>query len=441
MKKLLKKVFKKAVEKVLPKNFLPKFLKKENCFLKIGKKRFSLKKIKNIYLLGAGKASFLMAKKASEILGDLIKEGAIICHYLPERKIKKIFLYQGGHPLPKKEGVLGAKKILEVAKKAEKKDLILFLLSGGGSDLMSFPQNGISFSDYKKTVKLLKKVPADIYEVNIVRKHIDKLKGGKLRLFAKNAFFFATLALSDVPTINDDPSVIASGPTVPDPSTFEDAINVLKKYSLLDKVPKRVRSFLEKGKKGEIEENPKPGDPLFSLKKTLYLICAKNDDALAEAKRELQKEGFRGKIIKEKIKGEVQKISQKIFQEIKKFQKRKKFFLIFGGEPTVEIKTKSPGEGGRMSYLCALLAKKLYQEKLFNIWVLCGGSDGIDGQSDIAGGIISAKTFEEAKKRKINYEKYLQKFDSATLLKKLRADLKVGPTGTNVADIVISLFI
>jgi len=391
------------------------FLQPENLIKNNFKKTSipNLKDIENIYVVGAGKATYKMAKAMNGLFKGKIKDGIINVPVAITSKIGNIRVNKAAHPYPDENGLKGAREILNIAKKATEKDLLICLISGGGSALMPLPAGGLSLADKTNLTKQLLASRVDIHEINTVRKHISAIKGG--RLAANTRAKLVGLYISDV--LGDKIESIASGPTVADKSTVEDALKILKKHKIDDE--KIIRIIKN-------NESPKKIDK----KRIQNFIIGSNRVVLKHLKSFAERRGYKTEIFIDKMKGEAKKMPAKIF---KKSQPGK--ISIFGGETVVKIIGK--GQGGRNQEMALSSAKSLPKNAVF----MTLATDGVDGVTDepIAGAIISQKTIKQIKKEKINIKKYLDTNDSYNCLKKLNCLLKTGPSGTNVGDIAIIL--
>jgi glycerate 2-kinase len=381
-----------------------------------------------VFVIGGGKAAGLMAETLEEIIGGVIQDGIVNCKK-GNFKTKRIKIVEAGHPIPNKEGLEGVAKMLNFYNKysISREDLVLCLISGGGSSLMPQPAEGLSLFDVQKTNKLLINCGAEINEINIVRKHLSKIKGGRLARFFYPARVIS-LILSDI--VNGELSSVASGPTIKDSSTFFDALFVLKKYNLDKKVPSSIINFLEKGDRGEIEETPK------SLKKVNNYIIGDNKIALRAAKRRARKLGFNPCIINVKQKGDPSITAKLRAEEIKQGKYRKYDFLIIGGE-TSPVLPKKHGIGGRNQHYVAtsIIELKDYKKE----WLVASMStDGADFSIKTAGAIADNNSAKKIKELNIDVNSYLINYDSNNLFKRIgNCLIKTGNTGTNVGDIIL----
>ncbi|HEV8515063.1 MAG TPA: DUF4147 domain-containing protein, partial [Cyclobacteriaceae bacterium] len=329
-------------------------------------------------------------------------------------------------------GCIATKKILEIIEQAGENDLVICLLSGGGSALLADFPEGCTLNDMIVVNDLLLKSGADIRETNTVRKHLSNVKGGQLVKAAQPATLVG-LILSDV--IGDPIDVIASGPTVPDTSTFEDAIHILMKYNLLSKVPQQVLNHLQKGFSKLNSETPKPGDSIFL--NSSNIIIGSNKIALDAACQKAKEEGLNSIIITSTLEGDTTKVAKQLIDTALKFQNdetiKKPCCLLFGGETT--LKVNGSGIGGRNQHL-ALYAASLLKNKN-GITLLSAGTDGSDGPTSAAGAVVDSNTIEQATARGIDIQKYLDDFDSFHFFEKVEGHIITGPTMTNVMDLII----
>ncbi|MHA1617393.1 MAG: glycerate kinase type-2 family protein [Candidatus Njordarchaeales archaeon] len=402
--------------------------------LVIAGKEFDLDKIRNIYVIGGGKASGAMAEAMEEVLGDRISGGVVNVLKGTEKnfRVQRIKLVGASHPIPDENGMHGVEEMLEIAKRADEDDLVIVLISGGGSALMPKPAEPITLEEMKITTDLLLKCGATINEINAVRKHISAFKGGQL---ARACYPATTVALVISDVVGDPLDTIASGPTAPDTTTFEDAYRVLKFYGILDKVPENVRKRIEKGLKGEIPETPKPGDKIFE--KVHNIIIANNRIACEAAEAKAREMGVNTLILSTHIEGEARHVGTVlagIAREIHKYDKplKRPALIIMGGETTVTV--TGTGKGGRNQELS--LSASLRIRGLEGTAIASVGTDGIDGITDAAGGLVDSTTVDRGKGKGLDVLEYLANNDSYTFLKAVGDVIFTGPTGSNVNDIM-----
>ncbi len=431
-KVLAETIFLAGVESVMTQKIIPRHLSIENDILSVAGNKMEIANLKNVYVIGAGKASGAMALEIERIFGDKITSGYVVVKYGHGCDLQYITLSEAGHPIPDYNGYASTKKILDIANEAGENDLIICLISGGGSALLcDFPE-GSSDEDLNVVNQLLLKSGADIKEINAVRKHLSKVKGGQLLTAAYPAQVI-TLILSDV--IGDSLDAIASGPTVPDSTTFNNAIAVLEKYNLYSKVPQAITGYLQKGSEGIYPETPKPGDVVFN--NTHNFVIGSNKIALESCRQKAMENGFNTFIITSELEGDLMEVSKQIIDTALSFQKdeqiKKPCCILFGGETT--IKVKGNGTGGRNQHL-ALYAALLLKDKR-GITLLSAGTDGNDGPTDIAGAVVDTKTYKNAFDKGLDANKYLENFDSFDFFEKAGGQIITGPTMTNVMDIIV----
>ena len=382
----------------------------------------------DLFVVGFGKAACPMAKAIEDMMLDKIEEGIVVTKYGHSFPLKKIKVFEAGHPVPDENSVKASLKILEVARKVKDEDTLLVLISGGGSSLFALPEDGITLEDKIKTYKLLLSCGANIHEINTVRKHISKVKGGK---FVKNIKGkVIALIISDV--VGDNLDVIASGPTVKDPTTFKDAYKILEKYNLLDEVPSSVKEHIELGMKGLREETLKDDPPNVHN----YIILSNRIvcERLAEFCRGF---GYDVHIITTTLEGEAREVAivfGSMIQEICRYNRpfKKPCILIAGGEMTVTL--DKAGKGGPNHEFALSIVKKIAG---LNVTVISFDSDGIDGNTDSAGAIVNGDTFDILKAKGIDMDEYLKNHNSYEAIKIANSLIHTGPTRTNVNSFVI----
>jgi len=429
------KIFHQGLLAVEPGSAIKRSCKCEGEVLFIGNRKYKLSDINNIFVIGAGKATAPMAKAIEDILGDHISSGIINVKYGHTSNLNSIRFIQAGHPVPDKNGIKGTNEILNLAASAKKNDLVLCLISGGGSALLVLPAEGITLKDKQDTIKILLSCGATIHEINKIRKHISNIKGGRLA----NAVYPAgmvSLILSDV--VGDDLDVIASGPSVPDPSTFEECMKIFKKYKITENMPKAVVSHIRKGVSGKVTETPKQGNKIF--KHTYNLIIAGNMEAINAARQKSNKMGYKTLVLSSMIEGETREVARvhtAIAKEILKTGNpiTPPACILSGGETTVNI--TGSGLGGRNQEFVLAAAIDIVERK--NIVVLSGGTDGGDGPTDAAGAMADSNTFKRAESMDLNPLTFLLNNDSYHFFKQLGDLIVTGPTNTNVMDLRIIL--
>lgn len=428
----IQQIFLAGIERVLPSRLINSNLIIKDNKLIINDLRLKLDEIENIYVVGAGKASGCMAAEVENLLGERVTEGHIVVKYDHTCSLKYIEVAEAGHPLPDLNGVKATLKILEIVHKAGISDLLICLISGGGSALLADYPDHANLEETIHINELLIRSGASIQEINTVRKHLSLVKGGQL---AKAAFpaTVVTFILSDV--VGDQVDAIASGPTTADPTTFNDALDILSKYNLTHVAPKSVLQYLTEGKNGIRKETPKPDDPVF--KRTFNYIIGNNRLALEAASKKAEDYDIRPLIITDNLQGYSSDVADYIIDEALKTKQTRAdarpTCLLFGGETT--IKVKGTGTGGRNQHLALLCAKKIAYHK--GITVLAAGTDGTDGPTDAAGAIVDSNTIKEAALKGLDVDKFLTRFDSYHFFKRADGHLFTGPTLTNVMDMVV----
>jgi glycerate-2-kinase len=436
---ILIEVVKKAIASADPSAAMRRLLRKDEARLRVGGQEFDLSKAGKIVVVGGGKASGKMAEVLEEIIGDRITGGVVnvLEGTASEHRLRRVKLIEAGHPFPTEASVKGAEEMMDIVSGLGPKDIVICLLSGGGSALITLPAEGISLGELRDTTELLLKSGASIQEVNAVRKHLSRIKGGQLAKAAYPAKVI-TLLISDV--VGDRLDAIASGPTYPDSTTYSDALAVIKKYGLTEKVPRNVLNHLKLGAVGEVSETPKPGEKYFL--NTHHEIIASNADAVRAAAEVGKSHGLNVSMLTTTMQGEAREVGTHLAAIAKKVADASKpvsrpALLISGGETTVTVKGK--GTGGRNQEL--VLAAAIEISDLENVAVAAFSTDGIDGPTDAAGAIADSFTAERAKHLKLDPLDYLERNDSYSFFKELGDLLVTGPTGTNVADIACLILI
>jgi len=403
--------------------------------LAVGSHTYELDAFNNIYVIGAGKASAPMGAAIERLLGDRLTSGTINVKYGHTRPLSKIKLVEAGHPLPDKNGATGTRKILDIARESGEKDLIICLISGGGSALMPLPAEGISLEDKQETMRVLMACGATIIEINTLRKHMSAIKGGQLSRAAYPATIIS-LIISDV--VGNDPATIASGPTVPDPGTYQDCQRIINKYQINSRLPESVLRHLACGMSGDRPETPKKNDP--ALKKTRNLVCADNMKAILAARHQARQLGYETIILSSMIEGETRDVARMhaaIARETLASGNpvNPPACILSGGETTVTI--HGQGVGGRNQEFCLAMAGDIADKH--NIFVLSGGTDGTDGPTDAAGAVMHAEVLKKATALGLDAQTYLDNNDAYTFFKQTGGLLMTGPTRTNVMDLRIML--
>lgn len=438
-RKELYSLFHAGVEAVNPYKLVLQAVRFDGNKLTINDCSYNLSHFKKVVVIGAGKATAPMAQAMECILGDVIDDGKIIVKYGHTARLKKIKMVEASHPVPDSSGVKGAEEIIRILKNADKESLVICLISGGASALLVSPAVGITLEDKKIATELLLKAGVAISELNTVRKHLSSIKGGRLAQIAYPAAII-TLILSDV--IGDRLDVIASGPTVPDPTTFQDSMAVIEKYGLRDRLPPKLLKLLRQGLNDKIKDTPKGDESFFKKTRTVVIGSIKN--AIASATEQARSLGFDPDVVTSKLQGEARDAARYLAATAIEVQNSmrhgdKPRCLISGGETTVNV--KGNGLGGRNQELAMAFAMEI--EGIKGITMLSAGTDGTDGSTDAAGAIVDGNTIVLARELGIIPEIYLENNNSYNFFKrfdfvsKRRHHLITGPTGTNVMDMQI----
>ena len=392
-----------------------------------------------VLVVGAGKASVPFAGALEACLGEVVPvEGAVavpagVPDTVPDGMPRptRIRVLEGGHPVPTAAGTQAAADALALARSAGPDDLVVALISGGGSALWTLPPDGVSLDDLRATTHLLLASGVPIEGLNTVRKHLSPLSGGRLALAAAPATLLA-LVLSDV--VGDDPAVIASGPTVPDPTSFADATAVLDAAGLTDHVPPSVRAYLSAGSAGAIPETPGPDHPAFWTVTTA--VIGTNGTALSAAAAEAVRLGYAVEGVEAGVEGEARDLGRRVAEAMAGPATGGSVCRLWGGETTVTV--TGGGRGGRNQEV-ALAAALALDTAEADVVVLSGGTDGIDGPTDAAGGCISPATTARIRDAGLDPAARLADNDAYPALAAADALVRTGPTHTNVADVVVGL--
>ena len=417
-----------------PARIIKSHLRVDGSTLLAGDLRFALKKYRRIFVIGGGKASGYMAEEVEKLLGKWITKGLVVVpDYLPRPKGSRITYRPATHPIPTRKGMESVLAMLEVVEDVSRNDLVLVLLSGGGSALMPLPVRGITLADEATITSLLLTSGASIDEINTVRKHLSQIKGGRL---AERLYHATVLSLIISDVVGDKVDAIASGPTAPDPTTYHDAVSVLQKHDLWPKIPKRVHKLFGDGMAGSTQDTPKKGDRVFNH--VHNLIVGNNRQSCFAAAAAMKKAGYKTQILSTQITGEARKAGQ-IFGSIARDIRENSLpfpapaALVAGGETTVTVQGK--GVGGRNQELVLAAAITISGSK--GIVVGSFATDGIEGRTDAAGAFVDGGTVARGRKLGMNAEEYLRNNDSYHYFSKLKDLIVTGPTGTNVNDIMI----
>ena len=389
----------------------------------------------HVFLIGAGKGAGRMAQAFLPVLGERLTGGVVLVPQDAQLRLDPLSTVHGEHPLPGQGSLRGGKELMALLAHRHPSDLICFCLTGGASSLLVQPVPGVSLEDKLAVNRLLLASGADIQAINTVRKHLSQIKGGNLARFASPATVLSFI-LSDV--IGDDLSTIGSGPTVADPTTFQDAWDILEDYDLLTAIPGSVERYLAQGLSGLAEETPKPGEAAFS--NVHNFLIGSNSLALEAAACAARQHGFTPEILPEPLDGDTTQAARAFARQIrtrlsKDLSDKRPVCLLAGGETTVHVTGK--GKGGRNQEFALVVAQELHNESGWAL--LSAGTDGIDGPTDAAGAFVDGKSLHRAHEKGLDPQAALQDNDSYALFAALGDLFQPGPTGTNVMDIKIVL--
>lgn len=432
---ILGKIFLAGVTSVDPERAVRKHMRRVGNNLDIAGRVYQLDRFSNIILVGAGKGSAPMAKALEDLLGDYLSRGCVTVKYGHALPLRKTKIIEAGHPIPDEAGLKGTREILGMAHRCTDKDLMICVLSGGGSALLTAPIDAVTFAGKQATTRLLLECGAAINEINALRKHLSRVKGGGLARAAYPATLIA-LILSDV--VDDPLDVIASGPTAPDQSTFQDCLAVVRKYDLIERLPAEVARVLEEGGHGNLPETPKSEDVVFS--RVQNLIVGNNQAALMAAANAARAAGYHPLILSSRMEGEAREVA-KVLCAVAKEIKRSGVpvsppaCLLAGGETTVTV--RGDGKGGRNQELA--LAAGIALQGWEGISLLSAGTDGSDGPTDAAGAFADGSSCRHARQMGLNPLEYLARNDSYNFFAALGTLFTTGPTRTNVMDLICML--
>lgn len=406
-----------------------------------------LSRFERIVVVGAGKASASMARGIETVLKERISAGIIAVKPGHTDTLRTIRMIEAGHPVPDDGSVAAAQAIVELVDTADDRTLVLNLVSGGGSALLTLPyrdeHHAVSLEEMQQTTATLLSCGATIQEINCVRKHISSIKGGRFAARCAPARL-VSLILSDV--VGDDLSSIASGLAAPDATTFADVKSIIRKYGVGDELPRTVLDVIDRGLTGDIADTPKPGDPIFD--DVTNVLLGSNAQAVRAAGEHARSLGYNTVTLGAQITGEAREVARVyagILRDAVRFNPpeptigEKPLCVIGGGETTVTL--RGDGLGGRNQEMAlAVIAEFLpdpspLQSALF----LSGATDGNDGPTDAAGGFADAAAVEAALSGAVDIVDVLQRNDAYHGLETIGALLKTGPTNTNVCDIQIIL--
>jgi hydroxypyruvate reductase len=434
-KNTLREIFLAGVLAVDPESAVRRHVELSGNRLRVGDRSYDLDHFNRIFVTGCGKGTAPMAKALEEILGERLTEGLITVKYGHGLPLQKVRVMEAGHPVPDGAGLEASLSILKRLAVCTGQDLVLCVFSGGGSALFPAPRPPLTLEEKQETTRFLLESGATISEINSLRKHMSLVKGGQLAKIFYPAMV-VSLFLSDV--VGDSLDVIASGPTVADPSTFADCIRIVDRYGLREKLPSSVIELLQAGLKGTVEETPKPGDPVFE--RVQNLVVGSNYSALLASAQRAVELGYPPLILSSHVQGEAREVAQ-VFTAIGKeiissaHPVPTPACILAGGETTVTV--RGGGKGGRNQEFA--LAAAICLDRLPGISILSAGTDGSDGPTDAAGAFADGDTCRNAARKDLNPMEFLARNDSYNFFKAIGDLLITGPTRTNVMDVFCAI--
>ncbi len=418
--KAITSILASAIEAVDPRQAIRNLVDRKNDRLICDGAEIDLQKFNNIYLIAFGKAAEPMSVALADILGDSLKQGWVVTKYKSKETYPKLTVVPGSHPLPDEKSLFAGELLLDVTSSFSENDLVFCLISGGGSALVTAPYADISLKDVRDLTSELLACGARIDEINTIRRHLDRIKGGGLAKQIAPATLIS-LILSDV--VDSPLEAIASGATAPDPSSLHDVWAIIDKYQLRLKTPKSILNHFDKNL-----ETPKPGDELFTNVRNI--LVGNNEIAAGAAFKLAQSNGFHCVDLSNAWQGEARNVAKVLVEKLL-FSTESPLCMIAGGETTVTL--QGSGKGGRNLEL-ALAAVPILDD-IPNVMLVTLATDGEDGPTDAAGAVVTGKTANAAKKLGLDQRVFLNDNDSYHFFEKLGDLLKPGPTGTNVNDL------
>ncbi len=419
-KKQILEILSSAIQSVEPANAVRYFVHRDGDFLKVNHKTYDLSQYDHIYIIAVGKAARAMSEAVSLILGDRLTRAFVVPKKMFSHSDTRFEIIAGGHPVPNQNSILAGLMIEKACQKFTANDLVICLISGGGSALVTLPVRGLLLPELQNLTSLLLSSGARIDEINTLRRHLDDIKGGGLARMVASASLIS-LILSDV--VNSPLETIASGPTAPDPSTLSDALQVLEKYQLTSKVPESILDHLQNG-----IETLKQDDPIFE--RVQNVLIADNFLAAKAAGEQAQNSGLNVVHLGNSWQGEARKVASELCNILKSYPDHN-LCLIAGGETTVTI--RGQGLGGRNQELALAAVTEL--AGMQDVILVTLATDGEDGPTDAAGAVVSGSTAQQALDAGLNVTDYLNNNDSYHFFEQLGDLLKIGSTGTNVNDL------
>jgi hydroxypyruvate reductase len=435
LRSVLEQVQRSALEAVEPEGAVLRFLSQKDGQLQVAERIYSVGR-RRVFLIGAGKAGLPMARAVEGVLGDELEAGRVVVKYGHGGTLQKTAVLEGNHPDPDQGGYESTQRVLAfLQKNLHKNDLLLVVISGGGSALLPAPVSAITFEEKQAASALLLQSEATIQEINTIRKHLSRVKGGQLLNYTQGAEVISLL-LSDV--VGDDLASIASGPTNPDPTTFSQCVEIIRRYGLEKKMPGSVLKHLQSGVAGSpgSEETPKPGDPRFERVHNVIVGC--NMQALEAAAEKARQLGFSPLILSSSITGNTADVALSHVAIARQALEtgdpiQPPCCIISGGETTVRL--TGTGKGGRNQEFALWCAREIADWDHSQVLFASVGSDGTDGLTDAAGALASPETARRAQEKNLSIQDYLDRNDSYHFFAELGDLIMTGPTLTNVMDL------
>ena len=434
-------IFHAALNAADPRTAIHRAMQRDGEILRVRDREYDLAHIRRVFVIGFGKAGAAMAQATEEIFGDTLRveRGLVIVKYGHVAPLNQIQLHEAGHPLLDENGLSGTRQILEILDAANENDLVICLISGGGSALLELPVEGISLNDFRTTTDVLLRAGATINELNTVRKHLSQVKGGQLARRAHNALI-VSLILSDV--IGSPLDTIASGPTAPDPTMFADAHSIVERHGLQTQLPVSVVQHIERGVLGEMADTPDERDPIFG--RVQNVVIADNAIACDAAVQHARSLEFNTLFLSTYIQGEARQVAHvfaAIAKEIVQSDRpvARPACIIAGGETTVRVRGNGKGGRNQEFALAAAIEIDARSVSAARVVVLSGGTDGTDGPTNAAGAIADERTIFRATMHGNDARTFLANNDAYHFFQPLNDLIITGPTNTNVNDVIVML--
>ncbi len=421
-----------AIRSADPGEAIGRTIRRTGNRLRVGNRTLRIEPDAVVRVVAIGKAAAAMIDAARKVAAPA--EGIAFSPQGYRRPARGVPVVVGNHPVPGPASFVAGGRLLDHARKISADDVVLFLLSGGGSATVEVPAPPVRPEDIRRTVAVLLASGVPLGAMNSIRRHLSLLKGGQLAKVCP-ARRFATVVISDV--VGDVPTDIASGPTVADPTTYRDALDVVRRFRLTRRLPRRVVEHLRSGARGELAETPKPGDP--RLDRAPFALAATNRQALEAARAEALRRGFRTEVVARPLVGETRNAAERFVRDlltpVRRDRPLRPLALIAGGETTVTLGPR-PGRGGRNSEFAVAAARQLRGR---NAVVLSVGTDGVDGPTDAAGGWVDGGSYDRTAGLGLDPQQALASHNTYALLERLGNLVRTGPTGTNVTDVHVGV--